>query len=315
MKNLIAIGLLCLWSAVRTFAQLPEESGELMKKLGEFEAEERANLEALVKEKKGVVITVLDSHLKEETKKGRLETALAINRAVEALRKGDPVRDPEGLPDASADLLQKLAEFESMNKAKTEELIAEKKALVVGLLKKRLESETKQGRFEPALAVNEAIKTLEAEIAAVSGGYDAGTMLPGAPAPKIPGDAVRHDRAHFKAYLTEKTITWEEAAEKCEEHGGRLAWFDSPDDEKMIQGILKDVVEKTGHSPVWVGGSMDRDGNWIWTNGEPVDPGFWAKESDSAARDPSHVMVRWIGSFQPERPDSPRVVGYICRWK
>ena len=300
-----------MFGFVSASGQLPEESNELLNKLGEFEKAERAKLRTLITEKRETVAIFLKAQLEERTKKGELDAALAIKEAIGSIGASDVVEVSEQLPEESAGLVEKLWEFESAREAKVGALIAGKQAAVLDLLQEQMKEETKQGRIEQAVAINEAIRSIESERSAQKKIANARSE----PESRIPDDAIEHNGAHFKAYVTRTSIEWEDAREESRKLGGRLAWFDSPSDESLIRTLLEGVNEQVGHVPVWVGGLNDSEGKWNWLNGEPVDPDFWANEKDSAPNEQELAMSRWIGSFKAYQKDIPRVVGYICRWE
>jgi len=312
-RSWIILALL-IWSLSNVLAQLSGPSVELFEKLRDFEHKERAKHQSIVSKKRTAALALLASDLKEQSKRGDLDTAIAITEAIKALENENSVQNSKDLPETSTVIIEGFNEFLAEHQVKVETHIAQKKVAVIELLKEQVSQETKKKNIGKALAIRDLVRKLETEMAAVpqSNGKEAKPTTN--PESKIPEDAIYHGDAHFKAYLTENPISWKKARKECDEVGGELAWFNSPADEKVIRKILEGVVARTGHAPVWVGGTRNRRGDWEWVNGEMVVSEFWENESDSVSDASNNVMVRWIGSFRPMSPDSNRVVGYICRW-
>jgi len=70
--------------------QLPRKSAELVKKLGEYEAEKIAELEKDLTRVRTQVITSLKKHLEAATKSGKLEDAIAIRDKIQELEAKIP---------------------------------------------------------------------------------------------------------------------------------------------------------------------------------------------------------------------------------
>jgi len=271
-------------------------------------------------------LAALDRALAEAQSGGDLEGALALRAERDAIAEGKaPNAAAEDLPPA----------LERLRRTYEEEmgrLVAERARAIQPLLQECLltldsliADLTREGRLDEALAARAKRAELEKESteqleAASSLAAETYPQSPAAMPPEsaaqaqIPRDAVRHNRSHYKAYLVDEPVTWEQARERCRELGGDLAWFDSLQDERFIVGIMREVVAEKGHVPVWVGARMDEDGAWHWVNDDAIDAGFWQNPSDSQGTPGQSVMVRWIGSFRASSPDAARVAGYLCRW-
>tara|TARA_R110002096_G_scaffold175674_7_gene351555 strand:+ start:747 stop:986 length:240 start_codon:yes stop_codon:yes gene_type:complete len=78
---------------------------------------------------------------------------------------------------------------------------------------------------------------------------------------------------------------------------------------------MQPTVDANGHAPIWMGGKKNGAGEWEWLSGKEVEAGFWANQSDAVSAADVSVMVRWVASFKASRPDSSRIIGYLCRWK
>lgn len=105
-------------------AELPPESKSLMQKLAQFTEEQSAASQVRVMEKRIAVDTLLEDLLVTETKRGNLEEANAINDSKKRLSTAtesasDILKANLKLPDSSRSYLEKLAEFETGEKAKS----------------------------------------------------------------------------------------------------------------------------------------------------------------------------------------------------
>ncbi len=214
------------------------------------------------------------------------------------------------LPARSQELVNKLEEFEKAEEAAFREKVQEKREAVIKLLKEHAVVETKRGDLDAALSISTAIIGL-------GGKSDSIEAAPGAAAPewKIPDDATRYKGDYYKVYPLNEAITWDEARVQCQALGGELGWIDREEDDEFLRKIMQPAVDAKGHAPIWIGGKKNEAGVWEWLSGKEVEAGFWANQSDAVSAADVSVMVRWIGSFKASRPDSDRIIGYLCRWK
>ena len=63
--------------------------------------------------------------------------------------------------------------------------------------------------------------------------------------------------------LFDGPLSWSEAEDYCAEHGGHLASANSAPEQKH----LVEFSQKTTHSNIWIGGYLDTNGSWKWTDG------------------------------------------------
>lgn len=63
--------------------------------------------------------------------------------------------------------------------------------------------------------------------------------------------------------LFDGPLSWSEAEDYCTEHGGHLASANSAPEQKH----LVEFSQKTTRSNIWIGGYLDTDGSWKWTDG------------------------------------------------
>ena len=100
--------------------------------------------------------------------------------------------------------------------------------------------------------------------------------------------------------LIEETLTWKEAKAKAEELGGHLATITSAEE----NSVLKNMVEQSGLSNVWLGGTDSAtegttDGNWKWVTDEEFLYSDWGK-IDSNSSEPNggtneNYLAFWTG--------------------
>ncbi|MDF1816567.1 MAG: lectin-like protein [Verrucomicrobiales bacterium] len=63
-------------------AEIPSSSQQLIKKLNDFEADEKRKLEALLDQKREAVIEILKQHATDESRKGNVDGAIAIREKI-----------------------------------------------------------------------------------------------------------------------------------------------------------------------------------------------------------------------------------------
>jgi len=99
MKLNLLIPLICLNVATSSIAQdLPSDANEILGKLKEFEAEEKAKAERAISEKRKAVASYLEEILERETKNGNLESALAIKTKISELTESPPTEAKDSEP-------------------------------------------------------------------------------------------------------------------------------------------------------------------------------------------------------------------------
>ena len=74
--------------------------------------------------------------------------------------------------------------------------------------------------------------------------------------------AVSEFRGHDYTLL-EGALSWSAAEDYCTEHGGHLASANSAPEQKF----LIEFSQKSSRSNIWIGGYLDADGSWKWTDG------------------------------------------------
>jgi serine/threonine protein kinase len=149
-----------------------------------------------------------------------------------------------------------------------------------------------------------------------------GATLTREPAPKaIPPDAVALGGHHYK-FISQKSISWQDARDACHEVGGQLACPESDEEESLV---LKLAAEK----PVWLGGYADSAGKeWKWLSGNTIN----IDRIRGAANPPNLYLATAVNKRRPfegrtadgtfrmsedgAQPPAfwPNIQGYICQW-
>ena len=92
-----------------------------------------------------------------------------------------------------------------------------------------------------------------------------------APKPSVSVAQATFQNKRFQ--LFNEHVTWRVAARKCREMGGRLAEVRSQAENEF----LTNFVRGKGSDGIWIGArDEDREGEWVWSDGSPVDYRNWA---------------------------------------
>lgn len=114
MKTPVLLLAVAILLAGNLFSQdLPDESTALLEKLTEWETEKRTALEEEIREKKSQVADALAAHLESETKKGNLETAVAIKAKIDELRGPVETAEAPKVMESTGKTYRSLRDFES----------------------------------------------------------------------------------------------------------------------------------------------------------------------------------------------------------
>lgn len=215
------------------------------------------------------------------------------------------------LPRTSQDPVDKLTEFEAVEKKKLDDLLDEKRQAVIRILKTHARDETRKGNVDGALAIREKI----IELGGTHEDEIANAQMQPAASWEVPDDAVLYRGDYYKVYPVSAPITWKEARARCQAVGGEIGWIDRDEDIAELRRWMQPVVDAKGHAPIWMGATRNAKGEWHWIDGDPVATNFWNDLSDSITKADGAVMVRWTGSFKAASPEGARTIGYLCRWK
>lgn len=133
-----------------------------------------------------------------------------------------------------------------------------------------------------------------------------------------PVDAVAFGDSFYKGFVS--GISWEEAAERCEEMGGHLVVITSANENDFVTSLAR----KHSMERVWIGiTDRVREGEWVWVTGERVSYSKWHRWSNGKS-EPNDWMGEDFGSLDTNEPgewhDTPSVVqspdrrGFVCEW-
>ena len=86
MKSTFPVFLITL-IPICCLAQLPEDTGSILKKLQEWEFQQRIEVEEAIREKRGDVLEILETHLERVTKSGDFDNAILIKKEIERLQE------------------------------------------------------------------------------------------------------------------------------------------------------------------------------------------------------------------------------------
>ena len=132
------------------------------------------------------------------------------------------------------------------------------------------------------------------------------------PAPKPAAPAAASTVVTFGGHrykVIRKRISWSDAAEECEEHGGYLVTVESA-------GELAFLKRLAGSSRLWVGATDgEKEGQWEWITGKPVprDRSVWASGEPNGGKACNYASITIKGLYDSASPYAS-VSGMICEW-
>lgn len=160
-------------------------------------------------------------------------------------------------------------------------------------LKTTLTDATKAGDFDAATEIKSRLAV--AEMAGIA-----------RPKPKITVKFGGHEYA-----MIEPTATWHSAKQICEEMGGHLATFNTPQEEAFLRQLAS-----TNPNGTWAGASdAMEEGKWKWVTGEGVASDVQKSWIISNKDGIEHALAFWppTGSWE-DGIDSIRYP-FICEWE
>jgi len=217
------------------------------------------------------------------------------------------------LPQASADLVEKLAVWELEQQAALQKAVETKRAEVAALLEKQLQETSASGNLEEALAIRKEIERL-------SPAPVKSAPAPPAPGSKFPADAVEFKGRHYK--VLGAGSSWSEAKKQCSELKGRLA-MPASDEENAF---LVELAKNAGFKMLWLGASDERrEGKWISEGKEIVYANWDAPGQPNNAGRVEHfaVIYSMTSGLWWDSPDDPLaypgftgkvIPGVVCQW-
>lgn len=169
-KSLLAMLLIGLTALTGTAlaAELPAESKKLIFKMAAFEEEEMKKLGEKLLASRAKAVASLQKDLDSASKAGKLDAALALRSAIEALQSENAstgFSKIPNLPARNADQLQRLHQIEVKTALATIQTIDSKGTKVIAVLEKHVADETKAGRLDEAAALRSEVMKMKTTIA------------------------------------------------------------------------------------------------------------------------------------------------------
>ena len=144
-------------------------------------------------------------------------------------------------------------------------------------------------------------------------GVSASLFIAGTADAHVLDDAVEWNGHYYKIFAN-TCRTWEQAKKYCESLGGHLAILDTPEENRRVYHIMKEL----GYSLAYFGlTDLGHNGHWKWVNGKPLTWSNWSPgEPNSNAEHYAMFYFRsepykWNdGTFGPDPADTT----FICEW-
>ena len=107
----------------------------------------------------------------------------------------------------------------------------------------------------------------------------------------------------------ERYITWTEAEEYCRSVGGHLAILTEPGERDAVAELLSEMKatwdpEDINYNTYWLGGKMDSDDVWRWTDGTEVGTREYSNGD--------HLCIQYYGAYNSWTDE--RVHPFVCEW-
>lgn len=106
------------------------------------------------------------------------------------------------------------------------------------------------------------------------------------------GDQVETDQG-VTYTLVHETVTWSEAEQYCEEHGGQLAQPKTKEEWRA----LRDLCDEADFYVIYLGAQRQADGSFAWLDGTPIDIKTWGPgEPNNAGGEENYLAyLRYTG--------------------
>ena len=127
---------------------------------------------------------------------------------------------------------------------------------------------------------------------------------------------------HYYQVFYDK-LSWEEAAQKCNEMGGYLATVTSYRERQLIESMTYRKGRKITKTLYWLGGKQQPDGEWAWITGENWSFERWLNEekpTEPPTGDHPKAYLQYCTPYiffftcAENNPAEDQAVGYICEW-
>lgn len=222
----------------------------------------------------------------------------------------------EDLPADSKQLVDKFVNFEAEELNKAKQKVEEKKFLVITVLKKHFERESRAGNRDASLALLSQIEKMDGGSRNHTQGLERmiplakpGDKATAAPV-KVPKEAVRVGSSYYLLFADRVTRT--EAMSRCKQKGGKLA---SVTTERLYEDYIDETRKKATFNACWTAGRFDKASKkWTWEgHTDRFSTKFFKTREDSSKPDYQFlVMDITTGQLFP-KPDMHKQC-FLCEW-
>ncbi len=256
----------------------------------------------------------LDKLHTQARKRGELDLVLAIRKVLQGYdNMADPadlavVEEPVALNMLQTQVKAAALKERSALRDKQNQLNAAYKATLERLVR----SLTARDRIDDALAVRKIMQGIDTGPVRPAGtsrpapSTSGGTLARGAP--RIPPTAKSYNGHYYQVYEEPEFIQWSSAKARCEFLGGHLVTIGDEKENRFLTPLI------AGGSSYFLGASdAEREGEWAWVDGSPMDFTNWYKGQPDDSRMGEDFMVA-VPRNWPRWLDADRAKGYICEW-
>ncbi|MEM9281129.1 MAG: C-type lectin domain-containing protein [Verrucomicrobiota bacterium] len=221
-----------------------------------------------------------------------------------------PIAAPCELPEGAATMVSKLAAWELDKQAELQAELQKKRDEVISVLEREMESTTRAGDLEGALAIKAEIERLRKPGIANKNSDDA--MAP-TEAKGPPGNAHRGKDSHY--LWVDKSMSWEEARKTCEEMGGHLVCISDEKEWLEIREYQQELDRET--TRFWIGlfRDPDNENEFSWLDSTPYE--FTALSATGAGKEGklgAHVFKGGGWAMHFITGDTFGTDAFICEW-
>jgi len=125
---------------------------------------------------------------------------------------------------------------------------------------------------------------------------------------KRPADAVTV-QGHTFALIREHR-SWLLAQRRCEDLGGHLATFKTPEQREVVMKLIQEAKES-----VWLGASdAEEEGKWLWVTGDPVAEQEVSSWSLDNRNDVQHWLCYWYEGMRLDDGYGGERWYFVCEW-
>ena len=125
-------------------------------------------------------------------------------------------------------------------------------------------------------------------------------------------DGASENNGHlYRAFSSEKPISWNEAKQRCEAMGGYLTCVETRTEQDFLAKLA--ISDR-----VWAGGTdVDAEGKWCWINGSPFTFKNWYRGEPNNSSSVEHYVCfdKSTGRWNDAHQGWDEVTGFICEWE